>query len=126
MVTFQWLRLRICVFSTGAYICSTPSGSGGKRLSPVGCARLELPIEEATVQPLDSEQGDRRRPTRRAGACDDRQARGLDKREDSTNELLTLEVGKLTQLNRATQMRGVKCIASRTAKWTLLRNLNGD
>jgi hypothetical protein len=50
----------------------------------------------------------------------------IDKRENSTNELLTLEVGELTQLNRATQMRGIKCIASRTAKWTLLRNLNGD
>jgi hypothetical protein len=62
-------------------------------------------------------------------AADQRDVQGLvmiDKREDSTNELLTLEVGKLTQLNRATQMRGVKCIASRTAKWTLLRNLNGD
>ena len=48
----------------------------------------------------------------------------VDQREQVRDELIALIVGELTQLGRATQMRGVKGIASGATQRAFLRDLD--
>jgi hypothetical protein len=48
----------------------------------------------------------------------------IDQSKHSHHQLLSLEVGELTQLNRTSEMRRVEGVASRTAERTFLCDLN--